>query len=57
MDEKTDNLPEFARRVLANFGQLVADLHAFIKAWDEKNFAEAGKAAGTIIEWFFLRKI
>ena len=55
MDKIADDMREFTRRVLANFAQLVHDLKYFLALWGEKNFVEAGKTAGTIIDWFFFK--
>ena len=49
-----ENHELFINKVLSNYGTLVISLTELFLHWDEKQFALAGKAIGSVINWLLL---
>eukprot|EP00826_Nyctotherus_ovalis_P058995 TRINITY_DN8166_c0_g1_i3.p1 TRINITY_DN8166_c0_g1~~TRINITY_DN8166_c0_g1_i3.p1 ORF type:complete len:162 (+),score=25.50 TRINITY_DN8166_c0_g1_i3:138-623(+) len=49
------NPGRMAAKVRAHFPRLVGDFKEYLAEWGKKDYAEAGKVAGKIVGWFFLR--
>eukprot|EP00826_Nyctotherus_ovalis_P058999 TRINITY_DN8166_c0_g5_i6.p1 TRINITY_DN8166_c0_g5~~TRINITY_DN8166_c0_g5_i6.p1 ORF type:complete len:162 (+),score=47.62 TRINITY_DN8166_c0_g5_i6:127-612(+) len=55
MDEQLSDFGGLATKIMNNWKKLVGDLKEYLAVWDKKDYAGAGKIAGKVIRWFFLR--